>query len=1024
MKIASLLRRFASCLLVALVQGQLIGTEFRVEPINLIHPSRAARSTGNGESTRPMLRGNGRWVFFSSAATDLVTNDANGVRLDVLRRDMDSGQMERVSLGSSGQSADESALLLDVTADGSKVLFASLATSLVPSGGSGVWSLYVRDLTNRTTTRVSAATNDAQGLGDAFTGFFSPDGASVVFESFAPDLVDGDRNGVGDVFRRPVSGGAVERLSVGPDGEFATGGRAPTLSADGRWLVFHVPQPLTTSPLTNVPPRLPTRLFRRDLQTGVSSEVFVDTSADARWSAVVPWSLTRFALASYSLNADGRYLIGVGPEILMADGGATNLVNALLRIDLVDGRTEIIAMGSQVPSGVVGTDSDLIEPSNDGAKLAVVMRSSVATNANLTIHVWTTTNGLQPLVGFDHSIVPRFSPDGRKLAFLATQNADGDLAPDELTLHVRDLETGVDRLIVEGMSETPLNDFELTPDGAQIAWSSRVSNVADDDENNAYDVFLTDVATSRHRLVSAVAHNGGLGLSRGQVGAGGLQIAGSEVFFISSADDLVTNDFNGGWDLFVRNLAMGSTRLAMVGADGRALVGGSADAVVAGDGRTIVFRSRTDGIVPGDTNQGLDHFVLSRATGEVRLLQVDQMGEISRLLHFDPSGDSLLVRSPRLGIYDIATGTLRTLPPSGPVVSGSWPLLAGTRRGSATYLAGSALARVDLFGSGPQPPQIRLPGFGAAFSRDGDVVAYSVGGQLFVTNLFRGSGRRIWFGTDRVTDVQMSPGGNAVAIEVLQANGLRQVFATGNLTTGLVLLSRTPAGQPGNGTSTDPVISPDGRYVAFASTASDLVPGDTNSVQDIFVGDLWTGSLTRLDVPREVFEVGRASSTIRWGPDSRRLAFVAFEMTPSGRPASLQQALVMVTLTPEAVPDADGDQLPDGWELSWFGDLSRDGAADGDMDGVSDLGEFVAGTWPLNPDSVLSNRPLLMSADRLDLSWDSIAGVRYRLSRAQTLGGAWTEPSDGVTGTGGAMSLRIPVEAGVSAGLFRITATR
>ena len=55
------------------------------------------------------------------------------------------------------------------------------------------------------------------------------------------------------------------------------------------------------------------------------------------------------------------------------------------------------------------------------------------------------------------------------------------------------------------------------------------------------------------------------------------------------------------------------------------------------------------------------------------------------------------------------------------------------------------------------------------------------------------------------------------------------------------------AGNQANGCSRAPTISADGRYVAFESDASNLVPGDSNEVSDVFVHDLWTGETTRVE---------------------------------------------------------------------------------------------------------------------------------------------------------------------------------
>src|SRR3989442_538408 len=62
------------------------------------------------------------------------------------------------------------------------------------------------------------------------------------------------------------------------------------------------------------------------------------------------------------------------------------------------------------------------------------------------------------------------------------------------------------------------------------------------------------------------------------------------------------------------------------------------------------------------------------------------------------------------------------------------------------------------------------------------------------------------------------------------------------------LVSVDSAGTQGNESSFSPSISADGQLVAFASDATNLVAGDTNGVEDIFVHDLTTGQTVRVSV--------------------------------------------------------------------------------------------------------------------------------------------------------------------------------
>src|SRR5262245_55000678 len=79
-------------------------------------------------------------------------------------------------------------------------------------------------------------------------------------------------------------------------------------------------------------------------------------------------------------------------------------------------------------------------------------------------------------------------------------------------------------------------------------------------------------------------------------------------------------------------------------------------------------------------------------------------------------------------------------------------------------------------------------------------------------------------------------------------NGYIDVFLRDRLTGQTVCVSVDAFGAPANFYSESPSISADGRYVAFSSGATNLVPGDTNGVDDVFVRDLWNGTTVRASV--------------------------------------------------------------------------------------------------------------------------------------------------------------------------------
>src|SRR5437773_163044 len=102
-------------------------------------------------------------------------------------------------------------------------------------------------------------------------------------------------------------------------------------------------------------------------------------------------------------------------------------------------------------------------------------------------------------------------------------------------------------------------------------------------------------------------------------------------------------------------------------------------------------------------------------------------------------------------------------------------------------------------------------------------------------------------------------------------NGVRDTFVHDLTTRQTVRVSADSAGTQGNGSSFSPSLSADGQLVAFASDATNLVPGDTNGVKDIFVRDLMTGQTERMSVDSGGIE-GNGDSFIPSLAASSRLA--------------------------------------------------------------------------------------------------------------------------------------------------------
>lgn len=105
--------------------------------------------------------------------------------------------------------------------------------------------------------------------------------------------------------------------------------------------------------------------------------------------------------------------------------------------------------------------------------------------------------------------------------------------------------------------------------------------------------------------------------------------------------------------------------------------------------------------------------------------------------------------------------------------------------------------------------------------------------------------------------------------------------------------------------------------------------------------------------------------------------------------------------------DSDGDQIDDQWEERYFGGIAHDGLTDSDGDGQSDLHEFVSGTDPIDPDSVLKMIPISeQSPTQMRIEWQTQPGRLYRVQYKTDLKNSpWIELTGEVTAQKGTASV-------------------
>lgn len=206
-------------------------------------------STSGGQANGPTisvaLASGARYVAFESLASNLVAHDVNHAS-DIFIRDRVSHRTRVISVSSTGRRGDGSSREPSISANGRYVVFNSAADTLVPGDTNQAEDVFIRDVKNHTTHRISVSSSGAQANNSSFLPQISSDGRYVVFESSATNLVPSDTNGVPDIFIRDRVAKTTTRVSLTATGGqadnsssgFDAGASFPYISADGRYVTF------------------------------------------------------------------------------------------------------------------------------------------------------------------------------------------------------------------------------------------------------------------------------------------------------------------------------------------------------------------------------------------------------------------------------------------------------------------------------------------------------------------------------------------------------------------------------------------------------------------------------------------------------------------------------------------------------------------------------------------------------------------------------------------------------------------
>jgi Tol biopolymer transport system component len=386
----------------------------------------------------------------------------------------------------------------------------------------------------------------------------------------------------------------------------------------------------------------------------------------------------------------------------------------------------------------------------------------------------------------------------------------------------------------------------ISSDGRFVAFSSHSSNLVAGDTNGFSDIFVRDRLLGTTEVVSVnAAGRQGNWESLGQM----ITPDGRFVTYFSVSSNLVPGDLNGTWDVFVRDRLLGSTEVASVDAAGQPGDLDSWEPSISADGRYVAFFSHATNLVPGDTNGETDIFVRDRLTGTTERVSVDSSGaqatggdsvgcSISadgRCVAFTSAATNL-VPGDMNGFGDIfvrdrliGTTELVNVSPSGGQANNyiARPLSISA---DGRYVAFSSLASnlapgdtnnlFDVFVRDRQSGTTERVDVGP-----GGAQGYGHNSGIGSVTAISGDGRYVAFGSD---STNLVPG---------DTNGVADSFLRDRQSGTTIRVSLASSGAQGNDGSGAPSVSVDGRYVAFVSSATNLVPADTNGVYEVFVRD-------------------------------------------------------------------------------------------------------------------------------------------------------------------------------------------
>lgn len=391
----------------------------------------------------------------------------------------------------------------------------------------------------------------------------------------------------------------------------------------------------------------------------------------------------------------------------------------------------------------------------------------------------------------------------------------------------------------------PSRNQAISANGRFVAFDTTAALVASD-TNGVADIYVHDRKKKKTRRVSI--RSGGA-QATGASTAPDISANGRFVAFESAASDLVSNDVNGKDDIFVHDRWTGKTTRVSIPTYSGAVIGSHGDsrfAAISGNGRFVAFRSAATYMVKGDTNGTLDVFVHDRQKKKTKRVSIRTNGAQGDAGSSHPS---VSYDGRFIAFESHATTLIKNDTNAQEDVFVRDRKLKTTRRVSVSSKGTQGNGEAD-------DPSISANGRYVAFeSQSTNLIGSDTNNEqdVFIHDRKKGKTKLVSKrsggaqGVGRSADASVSSNGRFVAFDSAAPNlvngdnnNATDSFIHDRKTRTTRRVSVATGGAQANGASDDPKVSADGRFVAFDAAATNLVPFDSNSEDDIFRrGPLW-----------------------------------------------------------------------------------------------------------------------------------------------------------------------------------------